>query len=112
MIDTVGTPLTVPVPGTLVRVTSLRPNPAAHVGVHGIMFQARPANVGRVYIGRATMNRGALTDTYAVIPVPTLNFLPTFSIALTIAPNALPLEDFYVDADNVGDGVLVTFLVS
>jgi hypothetical protein len=75
------------------------------------MFEVLPTNVGRVYIGAPTMDRATYTDLYAILAIPTDNFLPTFSVALTIAPNALCLNDFYIDADESGDGVIVTYLV-
>lgn len=48
---------------------------------------------------------------FAFIAIPTANHIPAFSVALTIAPNALNVGDFYVDADVADDGVIVTYLV-
>ncbi len=90
----------------LANITSSRPQLC-----HGIMFEVLPTNVGRVYIGAPTMDRTTFTDLFAILAIPTDNFLPTFSTALTIAPNALCVNDFWVDADEGGDGVIVTFLV-
>lgn len=106
-------PFPVPTPGTPVHVTA----PATGSGnggnpfnIHGVMFQALPTNTGNVYIGIAGMNKTTLANVAAVLPIPTANFLPAFSTSLTIAPNALVLTEFWIDADNATDGVLVTWL--
>ncbi len=78
---------------------------------HGVMFQALPTNVGIVYIGSRTMDKTTLTNLFAMLPVPTANLLPSFSCAITVAPNALAVNEFWVDADEGGDGVIVTYLV-
>lgn len=105
-----STPITVPVPGTPVRVTSGFADPAAHLGVHAIMFQVNPANTDAIYIGFAGMNKTTLAGVIAVLGVPTVNFIPTFSVALSIAPNGLALEAYYIDADVAAEGCLVTYL--
>lgn len=81
--------------------------------LHGILFQARRANTGLVYIGdRPTMDKTTLAGVLAVLAIPTDNALPTFSAALTWSPNALQLETFWIDADDAGDGCLVSVLVT
>lgn len=86
--------------------------------LHGIMFQALPANTGLVYIGdRAAMNKTTLAGVLAILAVPVtdsgeVRVLPTFSVALTWSPNALQLPVFYVDADDGDDGCLVSVLVT
>ena len=103
-------------PGTPVQITA----PATGSGnggnpynIHGVLFQALPGNTGKVYIGLAGLDI-ADTDNYpgvaAILPIPTTNFLASFSTSLTIAPNALVLTEFWIDADSAEDGVLVTWL--
>ena len=104
--------LVVAVPGTLVRATSQEADPDKHIAIHGVMFQALPTNVGIVYIGTSALVRATFTNCFAYLPVPTTNQAPTFSAALTIAPNGLALGQYYIDADNAGDGVLVTVLIA
>ena len=109
-----GTPtgkVTVAVPGTPVRVTAANANPVIHAACHGIMFQTLPTNTGKIYIGRANMNKAAFTGLFAMLVAPSASQLPNFSAAITQAPNALGVEEFYVDADNAGEGVIVTILV-
>ena len=101
-----------PTVGTPLRVTSGEPNPALPLKVHGLLFQALPENTGRVYVGSETMNRPARTGLFAMVPAPSTGALPSFSTALTIAPNGINAADFYIDADTPGDGVVVTALIA
>lgn len=112
MIGTVGVPVVVAAAGTPVQVISfITPVPRGdHVSIHGVMFQVLPSNTGLVYVGRRGMNKATFAQLYAILPIPTDNFLPTFSAALTISPNGLALEEFWVDADVSSDGVIVSFL--
>lgn len=109
MIASIGK-LTVAIPGTKVRVTSGELDPNESLQCHGVLFQALPTNTGKVYIGTAALNAGTLLGVLAILPIPTVNQLPTFSAALTISPNAIALQQLYIDADNADDGVLVTIL--
>lgn len=103
---------TVAVPGTPVRLTSTQANPAEKFACHGVLAQALPANTGKVYIGRSTMNRTTMTDIVATLAIPTDNTIPSFTAALTLSPNAVNLADLYVDADVGGEGVIVSVLVA
>lgn len=110
--------IVVPASGTPVHVIDeLTPPPAnlpANRSIHGVMFQALPQNTGIVYVGRGANMIRVLpyTAVMAFLAIPTVNFLPTFSAALTIAPNGLALQDFWLDVDVSGDGALVTYLVT
>jgi hypothetical protein len=99
-------------PGTLVRVTSLLPNPAEKFAVHGILIQACKANTGRVYIGGPVINRTTEDGVTATLAIPTANSIPSFSEALTASPNGINAADFYIDADQPDDGVKVTVLIA
>lgn len=104
---------TVTTPGTPVPITA--PSTGSGTGgnpfnIHGVLFQALPTNTGKVYVGLAGMNKATYVGVLAILPIPTENFLPAFSTSLTIAPNALILTQFAIDADNASDGVLVSAL--
>lgn len=107
-----GGPITVPTPGTNVWAAGGIANASLSTPAicHGVMFQALPGNTGKVYVGASDMVAGSNTGVFAFIAIPTVNHIPAFSTALTIAPNALNVGDFYVDADVPGDGVIVTYL--
>lgn len=103
--------IVVPVPGTPVQVTA--PSVGAGTGgnpflIHGILFQALPTNTGKVFVGTAGLVKATYVNVAAILPIPTVNFLPTFSTSITIAPNALTLLEFWIDADVAGEGVIVT----
>jgi len=102
----------VPTPGTPVRATTNLPVAEQKLRVHGVLIQALPGNTGRVYIGTSALNRAAFTDLYAVLAVPSGAALPSFSTALTLAPNAINVGDFYIDCDVASDGVIVTVLIA
>ena len=110
MIQAIGK-LTVATPGTPVRATVNNANPAETVRIHGFLFQAPRSNVGIVYIGKEDMDRTTLVGVLGMLAIPTDNSLPSFSAALTISPNGLMQEELYVDADEAGDGAILTILV-
>lgn len=104
--------IAVPTPGTPVRATSTQTLPAEKFSCHGVLIQAMPLNTGRIYIGRATMNKATLANLFAVLAIPTDHTIPSFTAALTIAPNSVNLSDIYLDADVAAEGALVSVLVA
>lgn len=105
--------VTVTTPGTPKRVTYFEDNPAEARGCHGVLIQAFPTNTGKIYIGTATLSRTPPHNgVMAFLAVPTVNSIPTFSAALTLAAAAVQLRDLYIDADNINDGVVVTVLIA
>jgi hypothetical protein len=102
----------VPLIGVPIRSTINLPTPSSRYAVHAILFQALPENTGRVYIGTASLNRVTKQGVLGTLAVPTANSLPTFSMALTISPNAIHAHDLYIDADNNTDGVTVAVLTT
>src|SRR6185369_15881341 len=103
--------VTVPVSGVPVRATVNEADPTARVSCHGFMFQALPGNTGKIYIGSNQMSKATLQNLVSILAVPTANSIPTFSAALTLAPNAVHLHDLYIDADNANDGVIISMLI-
>ena len=104
--------ITVPVPGTPVRVTLNETDPTASRGCHGVLIQVLKSNTGAVYVGTSAMNKTALTGLYAQLAIPTANFIPSFSAALTLSPGGIQLRDLYIDADVAAEGVIVTALIT
>lgn len=99
--------ITVPSAGTPVRITL-----PSDFAIHGIMVQAWRANVGMVFVGAKYMDISSGVGLYAQIPAPTDAFIGTFSAALTIAPNGLNTKEFWIDADENDDAVIVSVLVT
>lgn len=104
----------VPTPGTPVRVTVAAglPNPAEVYPCHAIQVIVLPTNTGKVYGGVQGMDKTVLVGCYFWLPPPTETTVPSWSAAITIAPNGLRLEDLWIDADNPNDGVIVNVLVA
>jgi hypothetical protein len=104
----------VAVPGTLVRATKNRDTPSDRLGAQAISFQVLKSNVGVVYIGKASMVRATGVGVEFQLPAPssaTSGPFASASIGLPTAPAGLNAADFFVDADNANDGVLVTITV-
>ncbi len=105
--------VTVAVPGTPVQATVNQSVPATRVPTQAIMFQVIPANAGVVYIGRKGMVKGASGE-YALLPKPssaTTGPFTSVTFSIPLAPAGLNAADFYVDADNANDGVIVSLVV-
>lgn len=95
-----GTPVAVQVPSTV--------NPPT---CHAFVVEALSGNTGKVYIGLVGLNKSTLVGCLVVLPVPTANLIPTFSVSVTAASNAVALDQLYIDADNSGEGVLISAVV-
>ena len=103
--------IAVPVPGTPVSLTAAMPGGRV-TPFHAILFEADPDNTGRLYVGRQAMDRTTRVGVMAVIAIPTVNFFPTFSVAVTILLNGFSSDEFWIDADIAGEGPIVTCLVT
>jgi hypothetical protein len=101
LVPVAGQPYQVPVPAEM--------NPPS---CHAVIIEALPGNTGKIYIGLQGLNRASLAQVLAILPLPTANLLPTFSIALTVAGNAINVGAFWIDADISGEGVLLSALVA
>lgn len=80
--------------------------------MHALILSALSTNTGKVYIGVLGMNKTTLAGCIVVLPVPTVNLIPAFSISLTHGANALSLSDIFIDADVSGEGVLLGGVVA
>lgn len=112
--------VSVPVPGSPVRVSTSVPLEDPHGLVndptafkcHAVLFQAWHENQGKVYIGRSTMNKANGDNCAAVLAIPSEGSIPVFSVSLTLSPAGVELSDLYMDADQAGEGALVSLLVT
>lgn len=77
-----------------------------------ILFQAAPANGGKMYVGdNPTFSKGGAGQ-LAIIGVPTTNVIPSAGVNVPNAPNGLNAGDYYIDADTNGNSVSVSVLIS
>jgi hypothetical protein len=82
------------------------------IGCQSISFQALPGNAGLVYIQQATGDdRATLVNTLAILPKPssaTTGPFASYTISIPLAAAGFNLADYYINADNAGDGVLIS----
>lgn len=105
--------ITIPAAGTPVQVVD-----AAGVDsrlVHAIYIEAWPANTGLVWIGNAeTLNKTTGAGVIKILGIPpgddVAGALPDFAVTLSQAPNGLSLGELWLDADDSGDAVIVSYL--
>jgi hypothetical protein len=98
-------------PGTPERLTKNRTDPTEEFPVHAVLAQVLPGNKGNVYIGVAGMDRTSLAGVVAILPIPTVNLLATFSASISYAVAGLQADEIWVDADQSGDGVVAGVVV-
>ena len=104
--------VTVTTSGTPVRLTVNNSNPALYDGCHAFLVEQLPTNSGKLYIlDSQTGSKSTLTGVLAILPPPTTNILPVASITIADAPNALNAADYWLDADNSGEGALVSVVI-
>jgi hypothetical protein len=103
-----GTPVQVPPPA----LPGAGPASPALSTVHAFVVEALESNTGKVYIGIAGMDKTTRVGVLMTLPVPTANLIPTFSVSLTAAANALSLTDIWIDTDNNGEGVTISGIVA
>lgn len=98
--------VTVAASGTPQRITST----STHV--NSVTIQALPTNTGKIYVmERSNGVIATFVGVAAVIAIPTDNIIPSFSIAVSGAGNPINIADLYLDAENNGEGAIVTGLV-
>jgi hypothetical protein len=99
-------------PGTPVSVVGGLAGPPSRVPAQAIAFQALPTNVGIVYIGKVNLIRATYVGVEFVLPAPGSNITGPFitaTVALPNVPSGLNVAEYFIDANNSGDGVLVSY---
>lgn len=105
--------ITVVIPGQPVRVTIHEADPTKHCYVHAYLVEAFPGNAGQVYISMSpTDDRVALTKIISILPKPNTNSLASFSAGIVHEMDGMDISVLYIDADNPGDAVIGSALVS
>ena len=114
--------VTVATPGTPARASANVPvnsragGPTGRVPLQSIMLQAHPDNTGKIYIFLGGGNfsgdhRTTLDVAVAILPMPGDPLGGPFGAASWGIPNSsagINLSDFWIDADEAGDGVIVS----
>lgn len=80
--------------------------------VHSYLVQALSTNTGKIYIGNSTMSKTTLVGVFAVLAPPSTNLIPSFASAVSTIAARFDLSQVWVDADNSGEGVLISGVLS
>lgn len=114
MADTSLGYVTVPTPGTPVRITLNDPGYPERRAAQSILLQALPGNAGIVYVGIGpTFNKTFGTGMKAFLAAPAdPNNGPFASVNLSVPVPAAGLNaaTYYIDADEANDGVVVSVI--
>lgn len=96
--------------GTLVRITNNESDPTKRYPAHSYIVQALPTNTKLVYIGNSALNRSTGGGIFATLGAPASATAtpPSFSATIAYAPDALNLNDIFIDVDQNGEGVIVS----
>jgi hypothetical protein len=95
--------------GTPVQATQNQTNPAARFPCQSVVFEVWPANLGKIYIcDRANAVKATGVGVLAILAAPSANNYPSAGVGVPSAPAALNAGDLWIDADNSGEGVLVS----
>jgi hypothetical protein len=95
----------VPTPGTRVPLST---NPA--ITASKLFVQVIPGLTGKTYFGSATLNKSTLAGVTRILwPNPTGGFSEIFFLESQDGTNSIRLEDYAIDADVAGEGLLVTY---
>jgi hypothetical protein len=92
-------------PGTPVPLTT---DPT--VTASKLLFQVIPGLTGKTYVGVAGMTKATLSGVARTLaPNPSGGFSETFYIEAQDGADSIRLEDYVIDADVAGEGLLVTY---
>ena len=87
-----------------------------HIGLQSVFMQARPENTGRIYIfysgsnGATSSNKTTRATCVGFLPAPsdpTKGPFPSWSYTVPNVSVGMVLDNFWLDADNSGEGVIV-----
>jgi len=91
--------ITVPTPGTpVVLSTNVRTQAAR------LVFQTAPLNAGKTYFGQTGMNKTTLAGVSRIL-APT----DVYEVTTEDGMDGIPLAQVAIDADNAGEGLLVSY---
>lgn len=98
--------------GTPVQATVNQTSPTAPLVCHAILVEVLPTNTGKIYVGLVGFSKTTLVGALAILPPPTTNSYANWGGSVGFAPNAVEASQVYIDADNSGEGVLISLLLT
>lgn len=96
--------ITVTNAGTIVQVSSSS-KPAQLITI-----SQNPANTGKIFIGLSTLVASTRVGVLFILPIPTVNVLPSFTLQWPDAHAMFDLQDFWLDADVNGEAAIVSYV--
>ncbi len=104
--------ITIVTSGTPVRATFNETDPTARYPVHIMLFQRNVVSeTGLVYILENEDGDATGTGVVHILSAPIIDRpLPLFKIGISYASVGLNLQNYYIDADNDGEGCIVSAL--
>jgi hypothetical protein len=101
--------ITVPSPGTPIRLTANEVDSNKRLACHSMLIEALPGNTGKIYIGQnSSMNKTTLAFVIAILPVPTANLIASFSVTAYVAAG-FHADQLWIDVDVANEGVLASY---
>jgi hypothetical protein len=97
-------------PGTPVRITNNQASPTTHLACGSIMIQTLSSSTGFVYIGLSNLDKSSGTGVLAVLPVPTTNSIPAFSLGNPTAQAGINANELFIDGASTSDGVIASIM--
>jgi len=91
--------IAVPTPGTPVAVSTVFSNSVAR-----LVVQTAPNNTGRTYLGLTGMNKSTLAGVTRI-----LSASDRYEVTTADGTDGISLAQLAIDADNAGEGLLVSY---
>lgn len=101
---------TVPVPGTPVQIAI--PAAVDPKSCHACIIEVLPNNTGKVFVGVSGLDKATLANVLVILPIPTVNLIPAFSISIAGAANGISLKDLWIDTDIANEGTLASIVIA
>lgn len=76
---------------------------------NAVLIEAWPTNTGKIYIGNTeSMDASTGDGVVGILAKPSSGFIPSFSATVSYAPGGIDVAQFWVDAENSGDSVVIS----
>jgi hypothetical protein len=97
-------------PGTPRRITANQAQPNANLSCASIMIQTLSSSTGKIYVGTSALDTSTMNGVGAVLPPPTANSIPSFSMGNPTAQAAFNAADVWFDGDSTSDGIIASIV--
>lgn len=98
------------VPGTPQRITTNQSEPTRAISCGSVMIQVRSTNTGLVYVGLSNMDKTTGVGLLAILGVPSVNYIPSYSVGNPNAAAGFSAPEFFIDSTSSTNGVLSAYV--